>query len=84
MIESSMMIKIGCLSIVWKERYVFLIVLKSPLNGSLILVLGVAYKQDIDDYRESLALKVIEHLDQRGAEDWPFTIRILWSINMKG
>lgn len=37
------------------------------LNGAKVLVLGVAYKQDIDDYRESPALRVIECLDGRGA-----------------
>lgn len=37
------------------------------LNGSKVLVLGVAYKQDIDDYRESPALKVIEELEKTGA-----------------
>ncbi len=40
---------------------------KKSLNGSKILVLGVAYKQDIDDYRESPALKVIENLEKEGA-----------------
>ncbi len=39
---------------------------KKPLNGSRILVLGVAYKQDINDYRESPALKVIEKLEKEG------------------
>ena len=39
---------------------------KKPLNGSNILVLGVAYKQDIDDYRESPALKVIENFEREG------------------
>lgn len=39
---------------------------EKTLNGADILVLGVAYKQDIDDYRESPALKVIELLaDER-------------------
>lgn len=38
------------------------------LNGSKVFVLGVAYKQDIDDFRESPALKVIEHLERYGAE----------------
>lgn len=33
----------------------------------LVLVLGVAYKQDIDDYRESPALRVIEELEKTGA-----------------
>ncbi len=37
------------------------------LKGSNVLVLGVAYKQDIDDYRESPALRVIEILQERGA-----------------
>ncbi len=37
------------------------------LNGAKVLVLGVAYKQDIDDYRESPALRVIECLEDRGA-----------------
>ena len=39
---------------------------KKSLNGSKILVLGVAYKQDIDDYRESPALKVIENFENEG------------------
>ncbi|WP_426351227.1 nucleotide sugar dehydrogenase [Alloiococcus sp. CFN-8] len=40
---------------------------KLPLKDSRILVLGVAYKEDIDDYRESPALKVIELLIKHGA-----------------
>lgn len=35
-------------------------------NGARVLVLGVAYKQDIDDYRESPALRLIERLEKRG------------------
>ena len=35
-------------------------------NGAKVLVLGVAYKQDIDDYRESPALRLIERLEKRG------------------
>jgi UDP-N-acetyl-D-glucosamine dehydrogenase len=38
-----------------------------PLKGAKILVLGVAYKQDIDDYRESPVLKVIESFEKSGA-----------------
>lgn len=38
------------------------------INGAKILVLGVAYKQDIDDYRESPALRVIEIFKERGGE----------------
>ena len=39
-----------------------------PLNGSKILVLGVAYKPDIDDVRESPALDVIGLLRRKGAQ----------------
>ncbi|GAA0780874.1 nucleotide sugar dehydrogenase [Hathewaya limosa] len=41
---------------------------KKSLNGAKVLLLGVAYKKDIDDMRESPALKVIEHLEKAGAE----------------
>ena len=37
------------------------------LKGAEVLVLGVAYKQDIDDYRESPAIRVIEELCKEGA-----------------
>ncbi|MEZ5286809.1 MAG: nucleotide sugar dehydrogenase [Vicinamibacterales bacterium] len=40
---------------------------RKPLNGSKVHVLGVAYKRDIDDVRESPALDVIELLMRRGA-----------------
>jgi UDP-N-acetyl-D-glucosamine dehydrogenase len=38
------------------------------LNGSKVLILGVAYKKDIDDLRESPALTVIELLQKEGAQ----------------
>ncbi len=41
---------------------------KKALNGSKVLVLGVAYKQDIDDYRESPAIRVIEEFEKTGAD----------------
>ena len=41
---------------------------KKAMNGAKVLVLGVAYKNDIDDYRESPALNVIDHLIEQGAE----------------
>jgi UDP-N-acetyl-D-glucosamine dehydrogenase len=37
------------------------------LNGSKVLVLGVAYKKDISDYRESPVLPILEQLDKAGA-----------------
>ncbi len=41
---------------------------EKAVRGSKILFLGVAYKQDIDDYRESPAIKVIEHVERLGGE----------------
>jgi UDP-N-acetyl-D-glucosamine dehydrogenase len=41
---------------------------RTAVNGSRILILGVAYKKDIDDMRESPALSVIDLLRSRGAE----------------
>lgn len=41
---------------------------RKAINGARILVLGVAYKNDIDDYRESPAIRVIEKLMEVGAE----------------
>ncbi len=38
------------------------------IKNAKVLILGVAYKQDIDDYRESPALNVIEEFKKRGAE----------------
>lgn len=40
---------------------------KKAINGAKILVLGVAYKQDIDDYRESPAIRVIDELKKVSA-----------------
>lgn len=68
MIEASMMVNDGmpeyCV-----ERAERLLSDRSQkaINGAKVLVLGVAYKQDIDDYRESPALRVIECLEARGA-----------------
>ena len=41
---------------------------KKALNGSRVLVLGVAYKPDVSDTRESPALRIIELLRRDGAE----------------
>ncbi len=41
---------------------------KKAVNGSKVVVLGMAYKKDIDDLRESPSLKLIELLKDRGAE----------------
>jgi UDP-N-acetyl-D-glucosamine dehydrogenase len=41
---------------------------KKSVNGSRVLILGVAYKPDIDDLRESPALDVIHLLQEKGAD----------------
>jgi UDP-N-acetyl-D-glucosamine dehydrogenase len=41
---------------------------KKSLNGSKVLVLGLAYKKDIDDVRESPSLELIELLKEKGAK----------------
>ena len=41
---------------------------RKALNGAKVLVLGVAYKKDIDDLRESPALTIIELLQKDGAQ----------------
>ena len=68
MIESSMMINDRMPEYTVERASKILNRFKKSLNGSKVLVLGVAYKQDIDDYRESPALKVIEILESQGAE----------------
>jgi UDP-N-acetyl-D-glucosamine dehydrogenase len=40
---------------------------RKPLNGARVLVLGLAYKRDVDDLRESPSLTIIELLRERGA-----------------
>ena len=40
---------------------------QKAINGSKVLLLGIAYKQDIDDYRESPAIRVYEELKKIGA-----------------
>jgi UDP-N-acetyl-D-glucosamine dehydrogenase len=41
---------------------------RKALNGARVLILGVAYKKDVDDLRESPALDVIQILHDKGAE----------------
>ena len=41
---------------------------RKSLNGAKVMVLGVAYKKDIDDLRESPSLTIIELLQKEGAE----------------
>jgi len=66
MIESSMMINDRMPEYCVERASKILNRFKKSLNGSNILVLGIAYKQDIDDYRESPALAVIDLLKSEG------------------
>lgn len=67
MIESSMMINDRMPEYCVERASKILNRFKKSLNGSAVLVLGVSYKQDIDDYRESPALRVINVLKREGA-----------------
>jgi len=68
MIESSMMINDRMPEYCAERSSKILNRHKKAMNGSRILVLGVAYKQDIEDYRESPAIKVIAELEKEGAD----------------
>lgn len=68
MIESSMMVNDRMPEYCVDRAARILNRFEKSLKGSKVLVVGVAYKQDIDDYRESPALEVIEILKKSGAE----------------
>ena len=68
MIESSMMINDKMPEYTVERASKILNRHQKSMNGAKILVLGVAYKQDIDDYRESPAIRVIEVLKTTGAQ----------------
>ena len=68
MIEASMMINDRMPEYCVERASKILNHFKKALNGAKVLVLGVAYKQDIDDYRESPAIKVIDELIKAGAD----------------
>ena len=68
MIEASMMVNDRMPEYTVERAGKILNRYKKALNGSRVLVLGVAYKQDIDDYRESPAVRVIEEFKKTGAQ----------------
>jgi UDP-N-acetyl-D-glucosamine dehydrogenase len=41
---------------------------RKPLRDSKVLIYGIAYKRDVNDFRESPAFSIIHHLRQRGAD----------------
>ncbi len=64
MIESSMMINDKMPEYTVERAGKILNNHEKSLKNARVLVLGVAYKQDIDDYRESPAIRVIEELEK--------------------
>ncbi|MBT2686420.1 nucleotide sugar dehydrogenase [Bacillus sp. ISL-37] len=68
MIESSMMVNDRMPEYCVERASKILNRHKKAMSASKVLVLGVAYKKDIDDYRESAALRVIDELEKEGAE----------------
>ena len=66
MIESSMMVNDKMPDYTLERAALILNKIEKSLKGANVLALGVAYKQDIDDYRESPALRVIELLQEKG------------------
>ncbi|AGX06496.1 UDP-N-acetyl-D-mannosaminuronate dehydrogenase [Bacillus sp. NRRL B-14911] len=68
MIESSMIVNDRMPEYCVERASKILNKVKKAMNGSRVLVLGVAYKKDIDDYRESAALRVIKELEKEGAK----------------
>lgn len=67
MIESSMIINDKMPEYCVERAEKILNRFQKSMNGAKILILGVAYKQDIDDYRESPALRVIDILQRECA-----------------
>lgn len=67
MIESSMMINDRMPEYCAERSAKILNRMNRSVNGSKILILGVAYKDEIDDYRESPAIEVISELEKLGA-----------------
>jgi UDP-N-acetyl-D-glucosamine dehydrogenase len=68
MIEASMMVNDRMPEYTVERAGKILNRFRKALNGAKVLILGVAYKGDIDDYRESPAIKVIEEFEKAGAE----------------
>ena len=62
---------------------------KKAINGAKVLMLGVSYKNDIDDYRESPAIRVMKELKKVGAEveyydPWVPEFKNMYGISAKG
>ena len=58
--------------------------LNKPLKGAKVGVLGLAYKANVDDIRESPALEAINILKTKGAEAFVFDPHVIRGSNVKG
>ena len=67
MIEASMMVNDRMPEYTVERAGKILNRFQKALNGAQVLILGVAYKGDIDDYRESPAIRVIEEFQKVGS-----------------
>lgn len=68
MIEASMMVNDRMPEYTVERAGKILNHFQKALNGAKVLILGVAYKGDIDDYRESPAIRVIDEFRKVGSE----------------
>jgi UDP-N-acetyl-D-glucosamine dehydrogenase len=68
LIENSMIINDGQPEYCVERAMHILNRFKKAINGAKILLLGIAYKNDIDDYRESPAIMVMKKLKEVGAD----------------
>lgn len=68
LIESSMVINDGQPEYCVERAMHILNRHKKAINGAKVLMLGVSYKNDIDDYRESPAIRVYKELKKVGAD----------------
>ena len=68
LIENSMVINDGQPQYCVERAMHILNMQKKAICGARVLMIGVAYKQDIDDYRESPAIRVYKELKKVGAE----------------
>lgn len=56
---------------------------KLPVNGSVVGVLGLSYKANIDDVRESPSFAIVDHLKQHGARVETYDPHILHQSSLK-
>ena len=89
LIESSMVINDGQPEYCVDRAMHLLNRCQKAINGAKVLLLGISYKQDIDDYRESPAIRVYYKLKELGAavnyfDPWVPEFKDKFGNNIKG